>query len=420
MMNQMTIPTEKSARPLKVKIFVSRCLPDSTTYCRRELQSGIFAIGYWPLVLQYNVNVSTQTHEPQNQWKERLIGLIVAMSLIGREEPFADWGLLQLAKVQKSFKREDGLYREELGKRNPAFNWGVGVMLSALNAAASLDPAWKKELRSFIKSSRVYWNPAGPVAGFDVLPMPKSVDRFYDDNAWMVLGLVEASDVLGDTEILGEARKALDYVLSGEDETLGGGIYWREKEKESKNTCSNGPSVAACLAVYERTREADLLAKAIKLYAWTKNRFQDPDDSLFWDSVGLKGAVDKTKWSYNTALMIQSAAILGRITHDKKYLTDAETMAASSEMKWLVNGRIADEGKFAFLLLDSWSEVKSASRDKGHRQVAQWLWNEGRDKDGWFGNRYDRPPTKGHRPTLIDQAAAIRTLLTVPPEQFFD
>ena len=60
------------------------------------------------------------------------------MSLIGREEPFTDWGLLQLAKVQKSFKREDGLYREELGKRNPAFNWGGGVMLSALNAAAAI------------------------------------------------------------------------------------------------------------------------------------------------------------------------------------------------------------------------------------------------------------------------------------------
>jgi hypothetical protein len=270
---------------------------------------------------------------------------------------FTEIGLNHLAKVRESFRRKDGMYREALGKDDVAFNWGVGVMLPALNAAAKKDPVWKKDLREFINASRVYWNPHGPVPGFDVLPMPKPVDRYYDDNAWMVMGLVEASTVLNDPKILRDAEQTLAYVLSGKDSVLGGGIYWREQKKESKNTCSNGPSAAACLAVYERTKNPKLLAEAKEIYAWTKRHLQDPQDLLFWDGIRLDGTVDKTKWSYNTALMIVTAAGLGRITGEKRYTEEAEMMAAASERHWFRNGRLADEGKFAFLLLESWNAV---------------------------------------------------------------
>jgi hypothetical protein len=83
------------------------------------------------------------------------------------------------------------------GKPNGVlFNWGVGVLLSAMNAAARHDPEWKKELARFVEATRAYWNPLGPVPGYDVLPGAKPVDRYYDDNAWMAIALVEAYDVL--------------------------------------------------------------------------------------------------------------------------------------------------------------------------------------------------------------------------------
>ena len=216
-----------------------------------------------------------------------LTSLIALAILGGASETFADRGLATLIRVRKEFRLPNGLYAEALHKREPAFNWGVGVLISAMSAAAAKDPAWRKDLREYVEATRVYWNPAGPVAGYDVLPMPKDADRYYDDNAWMVLALVEASEVLADPKLLVYAGEALAYVLSGRDAKLGGGIYWRESPKESKNTCSNGPSAAACLAVYEKTRDPQLLSAAKELYAWTKAHLQDPADRLFWDAQRL-------------------------------------------------------------------------------------------------------------------------------------
>lgn len=334
--------------------------------------------------------------------------------LAGPGDSFADRGLATLARVRYEFRLPSGLYCESLRKREPAFNWGVGVLMSAMAGAAMRDPAWRSELRSYVEATRVYWNPAGPVPGYDVLPMPKDVDRYYDDNAWMVLALVEASDVLAEPKFLAYAGEALTYVLSGRDDKLGGGIYWREKPKESKNTCSNGPSAAACLAVYEKTRDPKLLAAAQELYAWTKAHLQDPADHLFWDAQALDGTIERTKWSYNTALMIQTAADLARVTGDSDYALQAEAMAEASRKRWLVDGRLKDEGKFAFLLLDSWNRVPSAPRSKAVREAMGWLWSSGRDAGGWFGNRFDRTPSKTQDPALIDQAAAARAMLVTP------
>lgn len=344
-----------------------------------------------------------------------MVSSLIALAVLGGAgESFADRGLATLSRVRKEFRLPNGLYSESLHKPEPAFNWGVGVLMSAMAAAARHDPAWREDLRDYVEATRVYWNPAGPVAGYDVLPMPKGVDRYYDDNAWMVLALVEASDVLAEPKFLRYAEQALEYVLSGRDDQLGGGIYWRENPKESKNTCSNGPSAAACLAVYEKTRDPQLLSAAKELYAWTKAHLQDPADHLFWDAVGLDGTVEKTKWSYNTALMIQTAADLARLTGEDAYSRDAETMAVASHKRWLVDGRLKDEGKFAFLLIDSWNRVPSAPRAKALREAMSWLWESGRDSAGWFGNRFDRAPSKTQDPTLIDQAAAARALLVTP------
>jgi len=340
--------------------------------------------------------------------------IALALSCAIPTEPDPAWGIEVLRQIRTEYALEGPPgYREALGEKpQPLFNWGVGVLMSAMNGAARIDPAWRKDLREFVEATRAYWNEAGPVAGYDVLPMPKPADRYYDDNAWMVLALVEASDILGDKKMLGYGEAALRYVLSGEDEKLGGGIYWRESEQKSKNTCSNAPAAAACLAVYAKTKNPTLLAKAKGFYAWTKKRLQDPSDSLYWDSISLDGKIDKTKWSYNTGLMIRTAAELGRWTKDEAYTREAKALAAASEKRWLVDGRLADEGKFAHLLLEAWTFVPDADRQTKARAALVWLWKHGRAENGWFSPRFDRAPEPGQRVfPLIDQASAARAFL---------
>jgi hypothetical protein len=292
------------------------------------------------------------------------------------------------------------------------FNWGVGVLMSAMNAAARHDPEWKAELARFVEATRTYWNPLGPVPGYDVLPGPKPVDRYYDDNAWMVMALVEAHDVLREPRVLGYAREALDYTLSGEDDKLGGGIYWREKEKLSKNTCSNAPTIAACLAVYEKTKQTSLLERAKSLYAWTKKNLKDPSDKLMWDSISLDGKVDQTKWSYNSGLMVRAAAELARITGDHTYKRDAEEIADAAAKKWLREGRAMDAGRFAHLLIESLAYAPNEQRTQKARTALEWLAKNGKNDRGLYGGNFFEPPKTGQsRFELIDQAAAARALL---------
>ena len=110
---------------------------------------------------------------------------------------------------------------------------------------------------------------------------------------------------------------------SGMDEHLGGGIYWCEQRKGSKNTCSNAPAVVYLVKLYEATRDNDYLTKAKMLYDWTKNTLKDLSDNLYWDNITLNKKIDHRKFPYNTGQMIQAGALLFKITHDKLYLEDA-------------------------------------------------------------------------------------------------
>lgn len=297
----------------------------------------------------------------------------------------------------------------------PVFNWGVGVLMSAMNSAAKHDSHWKPELRRFVDETRHYWNTAGPVPGFDVLPHPRETDRYYDDNAWMVMALVEASEVLQDPTLMDRAKAALDFALSGEDDKLGGGIYWRESDKKSKNTCSNGPTAAACLAVYEKTNDPKLLEAAKRIYAWTRKNLLDSTDSLYWDSIDLEGKVDKTKWSYNTALMVRSGAELARLTGDDTYRKQAEESAKASEKRWIVNGRLADAGRFAHLLAESFLYLPSEDRKTNVRRALDWLYSNGKSKDGLYTGRFDRQADPNQTKfDLLDQASAARAFLVAP------
>ena len=218
-------------------------------------------------------------------------------------------------EVFEMIRKEDytpasGFYGEEweLGKRptNVAFNWGVGVLLSAYAAAAKADPAMKRPLLDLVEAGKAYWNEAPPVAGYDVLPVPKPVDRYYDDNAWMALALMEGYEATKKVDLLLQARNTYAYVMSGEAESAGGGIYWRESDKASKNTCSTAPAALAGVELYRLTADKRYLDDAVRLYKWADEHLRDPSDGLMWDNVSTDGTkVEKTKWSYNTAVMLK-------------------------------------------------------------------------------------------------------------------
>lgn len=288
------------------------------------------------------------------------------------------------------YLKDSGLYAERADRQAPAFNWGVGVMLSALNAAAKYDPKHRAELRRYADASRIYWQKGG----YDVLPTPKPLDRYYDDNAWMALALVETFQILGDPKYLEWAKGALDFALAGEAKD--GGIFWRESDRASRNTCGTAPTAAACLAIARHTKSSTLRERARRLVDWARRTLEDPTDGLYWDHIGNDGKIDKTKWTYNTALMITAMRGLG--------LPQATQSEQASRARWLKDGKIDDVGRFAHLLLETW--VASEGAQPEFVKVLAGL-HAARSKRGFIPSHWGKADVP-ENPELLDQAAFVR------------
>lgn len=341
-----------------------------------------------------------------------------------KSPPLRAWGLEAMQQNETQFwLPERGLYADEATPGQPppdkpAFMWGGGVQLTALTAAAKVDKAkYAPLLKRYADGLQVYWTETNGIGGYDVLPAPKPPDRYYDDNEWIVLAFCEAYAVTGDALYRDRAEKTLAFVMSGEDDKLGGGIYWREPERTSKNTCSNGPAAAAALRLYQLTKKSDYLAIGRRLYDWTNAHLQDTD-GLYFDNVKLDGTVEKTKWSYNTALMLRANCLLYEITQEKRYLAEAERIAKAAEARWIKpdTGGVADDAQFAHLLLEAFLSLHALDGDAHWREIVvralTYLHDKARDPKGYYPARWDTPlSTALTKVTLIKQASAARAFL---------
>ena len=353
-----------------------------------------------------------------------LIVLLPRFAAAQTKPDFKTWGLSGIGQIEKEYRLPTrALYADAFrpGKERPnqpAFMWGCGVQLTALTAAARLDkPTYLPLVRSYIAGLDVYWSKADPVPGYDVLPGPKSPDRYYDDNEWLALALVEAYELTAAAADLDRADKTFKFVMSGEDDQLGGGLFWHEQEKKSKNTCSNGPAIVAALRLYAVTHKADYLAAAKRLYGWTNDHLQDTD-GLYWDNVKLDGRVEKTKFTYNTALMLRADALFYGLTHEKKYLDEAERVAKAAEAHWFrkETGAIADNGMFAHHLCEAFFALEQEDHDPHWREIVTralvFVQEKGRNSDGHYNDHWDSAePEKREKIGLLGQASVARAFL---------
>jgi len=158
----------------------------------------------------------------------------------------------------------------------------------------------------------------------------KASDRFYDDNIWLGIDFAELYKISKQKKYLDKAKRIWQFVWSGHDGKLGGGIYWCEQKKRSKNTCSNAPAAVFALKLFQVTNDSSYFFKGKRLYEWTKENLQDSSDFLYFDNKSLNGRVDKRKYSYNSGQMLQAAVLLHVLTTDKAYLHEAENIAKSA------------------------------------------------------------------------------------------
>ncbi len=305
--------------------------------------------------------------------------------------------------------------------------WANGVQWRALVAAAQADPAkYGQALADFGQGLREYWDPEGPVPGFNAYCSgPGGDDKYYDDNAWLVLGFLEAYDVTRDPQCLRWAEETHAFVLSGWDDKLGGGLYW-SLARLSKNTCTNAPAAVSALRLFALTGDPAHKEWADKIIAWTNAHLQDTD-GLYWDAQTLDGTVEPTKWTYNTGLMIQAYVLLFRQNGEPDALREAGRLADAALAAWQdpATGAFQNNACFTHLLCEGllWlykagSDVKYLDAVRGHAAYGDRVV---RDPKGGYRNEWADPPRRPDAPkTLLENASDARLLWLLAPYSGLD
>lgn len=176
-------------------------------------------------------------------------------------------------------------------------------------------------------------------------------DRFYDDNVWLGIDFTDMYKATGKKAYLEKAKGIWQFIESGTDNVLDGGIYWCEQKKNGKNTCSNAPGAVYALKLFTATADSSYLDKGKALYEWTRSHLQDPEDKLYFDNMNLSGEIGRAKFAYNSGQMIQAAALLYKITGDSIFLTQAQEVASAAHRRFF--GSKANDEHGVFNLLNS-------------------------------------------------------------------
>ena len=306
-----------------------------------------------------------------------------------------------------------------------SYLWPYSGTFSAVNALfeATHDKKYKKLLDSrvlpgleeYFDTQRV------PNAYSSYIRTAPASDRFYDDNVWLGIDFTDTYQMTQEQKYLDKAQLIWKFIESGTDSILGGGIYWCEQKKESKNTCSNAPGSVLALKLFKATNDSSYFEKGKKLYEWTQRNLQDSADYLYFDNIRLDGKIGKAKFAYNSGQMMQSAALLYQLTKNPIYLKDAQNSAkecfnyfftdftpATNEeaFRMLKKGDIW----FTAVMLRGFIELYQIDKDKTYinafNKSLSYAWDNARDEKGLFNTDLSGK-SKDERKWLLTQAAMV-------------
>jgi len=313
---------------------------------------------------------------------------------------------------------------DTLTGRRVAYLWPTSGVFSGVNAL--LKTTGDKQYRQLLENDVLpgleqYFDSVRKPASYQsyIVSAGKS-DRFYDDNVWLSLDFCESYMLTKKPEYLKKSIETWKFVLSGWDEQLGGGIYWCEQKKQSKNTCSNAPASVLAFKLFEATRDSAYFNWGIRIYNWTKANLQDSTDYLYFDNKNLSEKIGRAKYTYNSGQMLQAAAMIYKLTGKKTYLEDAQNIARSA-MNYFTEDFTTAEGKkirlfkntgnwFNAILFRGYTELYRLDGNAEYlgifRDNMDQLWNHIRDKNGLFSKDWKGQKDDPYK-WLLDQASLV-------------
>jgi hypothetical protein len=349
------------------------------------------------------------------------------------------------AAMRRHFLRRDGLYRRDGRPRLPgtaAHLWPTARAFVAAVDLLGLHPDLllgfdaESAVAAHLRALEAYWDDSGdePAYASDVIGSRLGGDRYYDDNAWVGLGLVQLERLRPGRGHAERARSLFRFASGGWDARpeapSPGGVFWVEQNppargagtrNHDRNVVSNAPNAQLGLHLAELAAAtggaggAELYAQAHDMYAWVNTALGAGRDSgtpatgLFFDKVRGDGTIDETLWTYNQGSMIGANVLLARQAgQDAPYLARAEAIAAKA-LRHYSGSYESRPAAFNAILFRNLLELHVATADDGLRRrirgamsaYAEAVWATRRD-------RYDRFHFARGGRTLLDQSAMVQ------------
>jgi len=346
---------------------------------------------------------STWTIVSLTAWLATLPGAALA----GEPNPYASRAREVTEHIQRTFfDPRSGVYLKSLTIQKPDYIWLQSVMFSNLVAAARSNPkTYRPVLDKYFVALDGYWDREVKIPGYEAASTRgNGNDKYYDDNAWMVITLLEAYETNRNPRYLTRANQTLKFVLSGWDDQAGGGIWWHQAHKDgTKNACSNGPAAVGCLRLakyHEGSAAATYVDQARKIVEWMVGKLQ-ADDGLFGDRIVVAtGEVKRGKLTYNSALMLRAMLGLYRATGEKKYLDQAKRIgkAADSFLDGYT-GVYSDAVRYSHFMVEADLELYRTTKEEYLLARAK------KNVDGFYDRWKAKPPDD-----MISNAAIARVL----------
>lgn len=296
---------------------------------------------------------------------------------------------------------KNGLYLEHIGKHENPYSY-LWPLCALIQSANEMEVLQKGNYMSPVQNAiEHYYTKEAPAPSY--MSYIKKSSRFYDDNQWIAIAYLDAFKRTKNKFYLEKAKEIYTWLLTGYDDVLGGGLYWQEDKKESKNTCSNGPNILISLQLYNITKEKKYLDTGLLVYNWTTKNLRS-ESGVFWDAVSVKtGKIGYGTYTYNTGTMLQANVLLYQITKEQKYLTEAQTIASAAEKHFYKDQKLPDHYWFNAVLLRGYEELyrveKNPQRIKFIVDDAERVWKEERDEQNLLG--------RGKEKSLLMQAGIM-------------
>jgi hypothetical protein len=199
-----------------------------------------------------------------------------------------------------------------------------------------------------------------------------SGNEYNDDIAWAVIAFSRAYLITGNTTFRNVAKSNFDvmYARAWDTNYFGGGLWWRQSDKQSKNACIQGPATIAACYLYNIYGDTNYLAKAQAIYAWNRRVLFNTNSGAISDNIGTNGVVDTVALTYNQGTFIGGANFLYRATGLPFYYQDA-----------ILAGKRTQNNMTTAGILPEWSSNSDLSGFNGI--FVRWMARFAKDQNIW-------------------------------------